>query len=62
MKLRVALLDDRIDDDTIVIIKDECGGPTVCGRWYQDKILYWGSSDVSFEFVAERNIAIFQLL
>ena len=57
-----ALLDERVDDNTIVIIKDVCGVPTVCGRWYEDKILYWSNSEVSFDFVEERNIAIFQLL
>ena len=63
MKLRQALMDDRVDDNTIVIIKDICGEPTVCGRWYQEKIfLDWGSSEVSFDFVKERNIAIMQLL
>lgn len=62
MKLCQAILDDRIDDNTTVIIKDRCGGPTVCGRWYEDKILYWGRSEVSFDFVEERNIAIMQML
>lgn len=62
MKLSQALLDDRVNDNTTVIIKDLCGGPFVCGRWYQDKILVWGRSEVSFDFVEERNIAILQLL
>ena len=62
MKLCHALLDDRIDDNTTVIIKDKLGGPIVCGRWYQDKILVWVKCEVSFDFVEERNIAIFQLL
>ena len=62
MKLCHALLDDRIDDNTTVIIKDKFGGTLVCGRWYQDKILVWGKSEVSFDFVEERNIAIMQLL
>lgn len=61
MKLSEALLDERINDNTLVIIKDMYGGIIVCGRWYQDKILSWGNLDTSFEFVAERNIAILQL-
>ena len=61
MKLSQALLDDRINDNTIVIITDMYGGPKVCGRWYEDKILYWGIFEVSFDFVDERNIAIFQM-
>ena len=62
MKLSQALLDERIDDNTIVIIKDTCGVPKVCGRWYEDKILLWGSFHASLDFEAERNIAILQLL
>ena len=62
MKLSQAILDDRIDDNTIVIIKDKFGEPTVCGRWYDNKIFYLGSSEVSFDFVEERNIARVQLL
>ena len=62
MKLSQAILDDRIDDNTIVIIKDMSGNPTICGRWYDNKIFYLGSYEVSFDFVAERNIAIMQLL
>ena len=62
MKVSEALLDERIDDNTTVLIRDSIGGPKVCGRWYEDKILYWGSSEVSFDFVEERNIAILQLL
>lgn len=74
MTLCQALLDDRIDDNTIVIIKDVTGCPEVviisdmtstpiaCGHRYKDKILAWGSSEVSFDFVEERNIAILQLL
>lgn len=62
MKLCHALLDDRIDDNTTIIIKDLSGGPAICGRWYQDKILVWVRHEVSFDFVEERNIAIFQLL
>ena len=62
MTLSQALLDDRIDDNTIVIIKDTCGVPKVCGRWYDNKIYYLSIYDVSFDFVEERNIAIFQML
>ena len=62
MKLFHAILDDRIDDNTIVIIKDKFGKPTVYGHWYDNKIFYLGRSEVSFDFVEERNIAIFQLL
>ena len=62
MKLCHALLDDRINDNTTVVIKDKEGKPIVCGRWYQDKILLWVRHEVSFEFVEERNIAIMQLL
>ena len=62
MKLSQAILDERIDDNTIVVIKDNFGEPTVCGRWYDNKIFYLGGSEVSFDFVEERNIAIFQLL
>ena len=62
MKISQAILDDRINDNTIVIIKDKCGEPMVCGRWYDNKIFYLSSYDVSFDFVEERNIAIFQML
>ena len=62
MNISEALLDERINDNTAVIIKDKFGGPLVCGRWYQDKILVWGSSKVSFDFLEERNIAIMQML
>ena len=62
MKLSQAILDDRIYDNTTVIIKDKFGGTLVCGRWYQDKIIVWGSFEVSIDFVEERNIAILQLL
>ena len=62
MKLSQAILDERIDDNTIIIIKDMYGWPTVCGFWYQDKILYWGSDEVDFDFVEEKNIAIFRIL
>ena len=62
MKLSQALLDERVADNTTVIIKDMDGKPTVCCRWYQDKILVWGNFDVSFEFVKDRNVAIMQLL
>lgn len=62
MKLCHALLDERIDNNTTVIIKDKFGCPLVCGRWYQDKILVWVKCEVSLDFVEERNIAIFQLL
>ena len=62
MKLSQAILDDRINDDTIVIIKDMAGEPTVCGRWYENKIYFLGRYEVSLDFVEERNIAIMQLL
>ena len=62
MKLNQVLLDDRVADNTTVVIKDTDGMPIVCGRWYQYKILVWGNFDVSFDFVKERNIAILQLL
>ena len=61
MRISEALQDERIDNDTTVIIKDRTGTPIKCGRWYQDKILIWGCFNASFEFVAEKNIAIFQL-
>ena len=62
MKLGQALMDERIDDNTTVIIKDMYGGPAVCGRWYEYKILVWDRFNVSFDFLEERNIAIMQLL
>ena len=62
MNISEALLDERINDNTTVIIKDTDGTPIKCGRWYQDKILIYGSFQASFDFVEERNIAIFQLL
>lgn len=62
MKVREALLDERIADNTTVVIKDFSGTPLVCGRWYQDKILSWGNFEATFDFVAERNIAILQIL
>lgn len=62
MKLSQALLDERIDDNTMVIIKDMNGATAVCGRWYHDKILVWGRYEVSFDFVENRNMAILKLL
>ena len=62
MKLCEALLNERIDDNTIVIINDMWGATAICGRWYQDKILVWGNFDATFHFVEHRNIAIMQLL
>lgn len=62
MKVSHALLDDRIDDNTTVVIKDMTGKPIVLGRWYQDKILVWGNFDATIDFVEGRNIAILQLL
>lgn len=61
MKVYDALLDERIDDNTTVIIKDMIGTSAICGRRYQDKILAWASFDATFEFVEGRNIAILQL-
>lgn len=61
MQICKILLDERIDDKTTVVIKDTEGTPIRCGRWYQDKILIWGSFHASFDFVADRNIAILQL-
>ena len=61
MKVSHALLDDRITDNTIVVIKDMSGDLITSGRWYQDKILMWGNFEASLEFQAERNIAILQL-
>ena len=61
MRISEALQDERIDNETTVIIKDRTGTPIKCGRWYQDKILIWGSFQASFDFVAEKNIAILQL-
>ena len=62
MQICQILLDERIDNNTTVVIKDVDGTPLLCGRWYQDKILLCGSYEVSFDFVEERNIAIMQLL
>ena len=64
MKMQICqlLLDDRIDDNTTVVITDKFGGMLVCGRWYQDKILVWGSFHATLYFVEERNLAIMQLL
>ena len=62
MKVSHALLYDRINDNTTVVIKDMTGTPIICGRRYQDKILMWGNLEASLEFVAERNVAILQLL
>ena len=61
MKVCHALLDERINDNTTVVIKSMTGTPTICGRWYQDKILMWGNFEATLEFVEERNIAILQL-
>ena len=61
MKVCHALLDERINDNTTVVIKDMTGTPIKCGRWYQDKILMWVNFEASLDFVAERNIAILQL-
>ena len=62
MQICQILLDDRIDDNTTVVIKDTDGTPIKCGLWYQDKILVWGNFDATFDFVEYRNIAILQLL
>lgn len=62
MKVREALLDERIDDNTTVIIRDSISWPVACGRWYQDKILEWGNFDASLDFVEGRNIAVLQLV
>lgn len=62
MKVSEALLDERIDDNTTVVIRDSIGWPVVCGRWYQDKILEWGNFDTSLDFVEEINIAVLQLV
>lgn len=62
MQISQILLDDRIDDNTIVVIKDTEGTPRICGRWYHDKILIWGGFHASFDFVEDRNIAILQIL
>lgn len=62
MKVREALLDERIADNTTVVIKDFSGTPLVCGRWYQDKILSWGNFEATFDFVEGRNIAVLQLV
>ena len=61
MKVSEILLDERINDKTIVVIKDTKGTPIKCGRWYQDKILMWGGFHASLDFVEGRNIAILQL-
>ena len=62
MKISHALLDERINDNTTVVIKDKFGGMLTCGRWYQDKILVWVNFEASFDFVEHRNVAILQLL
>ena len=62
MQICQILLDDRIDDNTTVVIKDTEGTPIRCGRWYQDKILIWGRFPATFDFVEEKNIAILQLI
>ena len=62
MKIFELLMDERINDNTTVIIKDTTGRQIKCGRWYEDKILVWGSFHASLEFVTEKNTAIFQLI
>lgn len=62
MKVSQALLDERIVDNTRVVIKDVGGTPLICGRWYQDKILAWGNFEASLDFVEGRNIAVLQLV
>lgn len=61
MRISEVLLDERIDDNTTVIIKDLTGRPIICGRWYEDKIFAFDHYDVSYDFVEERNIAILQI-
>lgn len=61
MKINQLLLDERINDNTTVLIKDSTGTPLKCGRWYQDKILMWCNFHATLEFVEGRNIAILQL-
>lgn len=63
MKVSQALLDERIVDNTRIIIKDASGRPITAGRWYQDNILVCGNYDVSsVDFVEGRNIAVLQLV
>ena len=62
MKICKFLLDERINDNTTVIIKDSSGRQKARGRWFEDRILALYNSDASFEFDAERNIAILQIL
>lgn len=62
MKVREALLDERIDDNTTVVIKGPSGRAIAAGRWYQDKILSWGNFGASLDFVEGRNIAVLQLV
>lgn len=62
MKVSHALLDERIDNNTTVVIQDKFGGALAFGRWYQDKILMWGNFEASFEFEEERNRLYLQLL
>ena len=62
MKVCHALLDDRINDKTTLIIKDKFGRTLTCGRWYQDNILVWCNFEASFEFEEERNRLYLQLL
>lgn len=61
MKISQLLLDDRINNNTTVIIKDSTGRQIKCGRWYEDNILVWLSFHASLEFVEEKNTAILQL-
>ena len=63
MKVSEALLDERIVDNTRIIIKTASGRPITAGRWYQDNILVCGHYDVSsVDFVAEKNMVILQLV
>ena len=62
MKIRELLLDERINDNTTVIIKEATGRPITCGYWYQDGILAWGCFHAIFEWVKDKNVAIFELI
>ena len=62
MKIRDLLIDRRITDNTTVIIKDTVGNPIAGGRWYQDRILAWGSFSAALTYLEEENVAIFHLI
>ena len=62
MKINKLILDERIQDDTVILIRDTTGKLIVAGYWFSDEIISWGSFSATFEYSEDENIAICQLI